>query len=196
MELGVRRDANLREQDQFLPAVWLECCGHLSHFTVNGVEYSVMLPMPGENRDFEPESEREANWRHKGRSINAAVPPLTTFHHEFDYGSTAELELEYVAVFGELIQKVSPMQPWPGTNLRKGACAADDRRTGKLAPQCNDYEYSDEELYVDQGMLCEADLDPITFCEDCAPVEGDFIPLANSPWFGVNCYDHAQSWPT
>ena len=117
MELGVRCDATLRELDQFLRAVWLECCGHLSHFTINGVEYSVVVPMPGENRNFEPESEREANWRHMGRSINAAIPPLTVFHHEFDYGSTTELDLEHLAVFGELVQKVVPTQPWHGGKI-------------------------------------------------------------------------------
>ena len=203
MELGVRCDATLRELDRFLRAVWLECCGHLSHFTINGVEYSIMAPMPGENRYFEPESEREESWRHMGKSINAAIPPLITFHHEFDYGSTTELELEYVAVFGELVQLVSPTQPWHGSkivllarNQSQQSCLCCGRPAyWKFAPQYDEYEDYDDELYEDEGVLCEDDLDPITFCEECAPAEGDFIPLANSPRAGVNCYDNTHSWP-
>ena len=203
MELGVRCDATLRELDRFLRAVWLECCGHLSHFTINGVEYSIMAPMPGENRYFEPESEREESWRHMRKSINAAIPPLITFHHEFDYGSTTELELEYVAVFGELVQLVSPTQPWHGgkivllaRNQSQQSCLCCGRPAyWKFAPQYDEYEDYDDELYEDEGVLCEDDLDPITFCEECAPAEGDFIPLANSPRAGVNCYDNTHSWP-
>ena len=202
MELGVRCDVTLRELDQFLRAVWLECCGHLSHFTINGVEYSVVVPMPGENRNFEPESKREASWRHMGRSISAAIPPLTAFHHEFDYGSTTELELEHLAVFGELIQKVAPTQPWHGGKIvilarnqsQRGCLRCGRPAQWKLAPQYDEYEHSDDELHVDEAVLCEDDLDPITFCEECAPADSDFIPLANSPRVGVNCYDNTHSW--
>ena len=31
LELGVRCDTTLNELDKFLRALWLECCGHLSH---------------------------------------------------------------------------------------------------------------------------------------------------------------------
>ena len=204
MELGVRCDATLRDLDQFLRAVWLECCGHLSHFTINGVEYSIMVPMPGENRYFEPESEREERWCHMGKSINAAIPPLTTFHYEFDYGSTTELELEHRAVFDELTQAISPAQLWHGGKIvilaeshPQQTCLRCGRPAHwKLAPQHDEDEDYDDELYEEEGTLCEDDLDPITFCEECAPPDGDFIPLANSPRVGVNCYDNTHSWQT
>src|SRR3989344_1482311 len=34
-------DSTLRDIDRFLRDVWLECCGHLSMFTIGGVNYSV-----------------------------------------------------------------------------------------------------------------------------------------------------------
>ena len=37
-------------------------------------------------------------------------------------------------------------------------------------------------------------LDPVTFCDECAPEDGDFIPLPNSPREGVNRYDNVHSW--
>ena len=48
LELGIRCDATLHELDRFRRPLWLECCGHLSHFKIAGVIYSVMVPMPGE----------------------------------------------------------------------------------------------------------------------------------------------------
>ncbi len=36
----------------------------------------------------------------------------------------------------------------------------------------------DYELYEAEQVLYEDDLDPIIFCEECAPPEGNFIPLA------------------
>ena len=46
-----------------------------------------------------------------GKTVNAAIPPLAKFEYEHDYGSPTELTLEHSAVFGELIQAVSPPQP-------------------------------------------------------------------------------------
>ena len=57
MELGVRCDATLRERDRFLRAVWLKCCGPVSHFGIGDVVYSVLVPMPRERWRFEPMDE-------------------------------------------------------------------------------------------------------------------------------------------
>ena len=77
---GVRYDTTLRELDQFLRAIWLGCCGHLSHFRVGDVVYSVMVSLPGEQRRWDPEYEHEENWKHMGRTVSATIPPLTIFH--------------------------------------------------------------------------------------------------------------------
>ena len=52
----------------------------------------------------------------------------------------------------------------------------------------------DEELYEDEGVMWTDGLDPVTFCDECAPEDGDFIPLPNSPREGVNRYDNVHSW--
>ena len=206
LELGVRCDATLNELDKFLRALWLECCGHLSHFKVNGVTYSVMVPMPGERHRFDPMDEEEAGWRHMGKSVNAAIPVLTKFEHEFDYGSPTELELEHVAVFGELVQGLAPTQPWHGgkvvilaRNHSLRACLRCRRPAQwKSVPDYDeDEEYYgeyDEEVYEGEGVMSVEDLDPVTFCDECTPEDGDFRPLPNSPREGVNCYDNVHSW--
>ena len=124
----MRCDATLNELDRFLRSLWLECCGHLSHFRAGGVTYPVMAPMPWERRRFDPVDEDEAAWCHMERSVNGSIPLFMKFGHEFDYGSPTELELEHVAVFGELVQRPAPSQPWHGGKVvvlaRKGSFRA------------------------------------------------------------------------
>ena len=185
---------------------WLECCGHLSHFRIGGVTHSVAVPKPGDRWRFEPMDEREAAWRHMGRRVNAAIPLLTKFEHEFDYGRPTELVLEHVAMLGELLQWIAPSQPWHGGKIV--ILARNDslrpclrcRRPArwKAVPGCDDdeeyhYEY-DEELYEEEGVMSACDLDPVAFCDGCAPEEGEFLPLANSPREGVDCYDNVHTW--
>ena len=206
LELGVRSDATLDELDRFLRALWLECCGHMSHFEIDGVTYSAAVPKPGDDWIFEPMYDGEETWRHMGKNINTAIPVLTKFQHEFDYGSPTELVLEHVAVFGELAQWLVSSQPWHGGKIV--ILARNDsvrpclrcRRPAqwKSVPELyEDEEYYDEydpELYEDEGVMSAEDLDPVTFCDDCAPEDGEFLPLPNSPREGIDCYDNVHSW--
>lgn len=41
LHLDVRADAKLKDLDKFLRDIWLECCGHLSAFTIEGQRYSI-----------------------------------------------------------------------------------------------------------------------------------------------------------
>ena len=66
-----------------------------------------------------------------------------------------------------------------------------DRRA---APEYDQYEEYDDELYESEAALRADDLDTITFCEERAPEAGDLVPLPNSPRVGVNCYDDVHSW--
>ena len=50
-----------------------------------------------------------------GRSVNAAVLVLTKF--EYYYSTPTELDLEHLALFGELVQWVALSQPWHGAQI-------------------------------------------------------------------------------
>lgn len=39
MFIALPKDASLGQLDQFLRDIWLECCGHLSEFTIGGRRY-------------------------------------------------------------------------------------------------------------------------------------------------------------
>lgn len=83
IDLEAKRDAKLRALDDFLRRLWLECCGHLSAFHIDGVTYSVVV-------------DTEFGFRRDERSMNCRIRevlhgPGHRFGYEYDFGSTTEL---------------------------------------------------------------------------------------------------------
>ena len=211
MELGVRADTTLHELDRFLRSVWLECCGHLSHFDIGGVVYSMMVPMPGDDFHFEPMDAQEEHWRHMGAAVGSAIKPATWFEHQYDYGTTTELDLRHVNEFEGLAQALGPAQPWHGgkivvlaRNHPLRSCSQCGRPAQwRTVPEEDEHEDPGDELFDWEGdELLDwdgdryDDPDPGTFCGECAPVDGDFVVLPNSPREGADCYDNVYSWRT
>jgi hypothetical protein len=87
MHLDITANTTLTTLDQFLRDIWLECCGHLSAFTIAGTCYSV----------------DEAIYEWDTRQKNMRVPlhevlrPGQTCSYEYDFGSTTELTLKVIA---------------------------------------------------------------------------------------------------
>jgi hypothetical protein len=77
--------------DAFLREIWLECCGHLSHFIINEKYYS-----DTSGNDFKlsrlgfPE---DTDYR---IGIGTVLTKGLTFDYEYDFGSTTELQLKVV----------------------------------------------------------------------------------------------------
>jgi hypothetical protein len=74
--------------DKFLRKIWLECCGHLSMFKINGIQY-------------EPTLNREADyWGEKPKSANIALGKVLdkglSFDYEYDFGSTTYLKFKVI----------------------------------------------------------------------------------------------------
>ncbi len=83
LHLEAKSTATLSDLDHFLRRIWLECCEHLSEFTINSVRYSAS--------DMEDDF-----WGIESKSMNV---PLKTvfgvkdkFEYEYDFGSTTNLE--------------------------------------------------------------------------------------------------------
>ncbi len=85
LHLDVRADAKLRDLDQFLRDIWLECCGHLSAFTIGAQRYSIS-PI------------RDSFFDMYERSMNVALAdalsPGMKVQHEYDFGTTTELTIK------------------------------------------------------------------------------------------------------
>ncbi|MBA3721244.1 MAG: hypothetical protein H0W88_02450 [Parachlamydiaceae bacterium] len=87
--LSVPFKSKLEDLDHFLREIWLECCGHLSQFTIDHKRYS---------SDFEPNP--FSPFEEFSMSIRSEEILVTSlkFTHEYDFGSTTELLLEVVGL--------------------------------------------------------------------------------------------------
>ncbi len=90
MHLEMPAHAKLIEVDEFLRQTWLECCGHLSAFTIEGRRYAIH-PVD----DFMMDSDFHEETMN--RTLDSVLKPGMTFKHEYDYGTTTELALKVVA---------------------------------------------------------------------------------------------------
>ena len=85
LHLAIPKSLPLTKLDNFLRGTWLECCGHLSAFTIAGNRYAAS-PM------------RDPAFGIRENSMKAPIGTVlregTKFSHEYDYGSTTLLSLE------------------------------------------------------------------------------------------------------
>ena len=74
MQLAVRADTTLRQLDGFLRGMWLECCGHLSEFKIQGTRYSNLAPHPDEPDEECVACQGPARWRLLSPDSDAREP--------------------------------------------------------------------------------------------------------------------------
>jgi len=159
MHLEAPANATFEDLDDFLRRTWLECCGHLSAFTIQGTRYEVV-----ENEFMEVELMDVA--------LGEVIGPKMKFYHEYDFGTTTELTLRVVSeregeIKGKSIQLLARNELPP---ITCGAC-------GKIATQvCSQCIWSGE------GWLC----DECARKHEC--VEDMFLPVVNSPRVGMCGY--------
>jgi hypothetical protein len=151
----------LQHLDAFLRDIWLECCGHLSCFTIDGQRYSVH---PAEDMLFGPMEET------MGQKLYNVLGPGTKFQHEYDYGSTTELKLRVVQFRERQVKK-----PEIALLARNEAPAWECAKCRKPATQIEATGWG-----LDTDAL---------FCDDCTGDEEDgYLPLVNSPRTGICGY--------
>jgi hypothetical protein len=129
MHLEVPTNATLEDLDGFLRDIWLECCGHLSAFTIEGETY-ISRPVEVADQDMDV-------------ALSKVLSPGMKFYHEYDFGTTTELTLRVVSEReGEIgdIQLLARNEP---PSIKCELC-------GKIATQvCSECIWSGE------GWLCE-----------------------------------------
>lgn len=77
------KDATLGQLDRFLRDIWLECCGHLSEFTIGG-------------RHYMSHTESGRSSQSMKNTMGQLLSPGLQFRYVYDMGSSTELELEVV----------------------------------------------------------------------------------------------------
>jgi hypothetical protein len=168
MHLDVPADAKLEDLDDFLRVIWVECCGHLSAFTINNVEYE---------RDT---GGVDAMWtifgRGKPRSMNVhtgyALRAGLKFHYEYDFGTPTHLALRVLSEREGNIKDKS-IQILARNNPPQIICEICGKLATQVCAQC---------IYEGNGWLC----DKCAQEHECG--EDMMLPVVNSPRVGMCGY--------
>jgi hypothetical protein len=159
IHLEVPASASFKVLDSFLRQIWLECCGHMSAFTVAEKRYSV-APMA----DFDEED--------MSAKLGEVLQPGMKFYHEYDFGSTTHLALKVVSeqenkIKGKSILVLARNEPPPIT------CTLCGKMATHVCTEC---------LYSGEGWLC----DQCAAEHKCG--EDMLLPVVNSPRVGTCGY--------
>ncbi len=151
--------STLADVDSFLRALWLECCGHLSAFTIGSVTYT-------SDTGFMDSGEKSMNI-----ALKKVIKPGVKFRHEYDFGTTTELDIECI----------SERQGRAGTKIDIIA------RNDMPEILCNECGKPAEEICTEcmwdgEGFLCES------CAEDHECGEEMLLPVVNSPRMGMCAY--------
>lgn len=161
LHLEAPADVTLASLDDFLRHTWLECCGHLSAFTLRGKSYTSSL---------DPE------WGMNDLSMDAKLGRVLCvgdeFQHEYDFGSTTYLKLKVVderqgPVRGRGIEVLARNEP---PAIPCDECRAE---ATQICSQCS---------WSGGGWLCER----CGESHECG--EEMLLPVVNSPRVGVCAY--------
>lgn len=156
LNLEIPVNATLEDLDNFLRAIWLECCGHFSAFTIQGTRYSVS-PMPElDEKDMQVKLEK-------------LLKPGEEFAHEYDFGTPTHLTLKVISEGedkmgkGELVRLLARNEP------PRIPCNLCGKEATQICTEC---------MWEDRGWLCEK-------CADKHEEHWDmFLPVVNSPRVG------------
>jgi len=160
LHIEMKAAAKLKELDDFLRSIWLECCGHLSRFNINDVEYE-----DTEGQDF-----LDYSWNKDIKSFATSLVKAMNvgdkFVYEYDFGTTTDVEGKVIAARqGVLNEKVTILA-----------------RNNPYIYHCEKCGEPATELCTECGaFLCEGCLTDLEN-HDCG--EEMALPIVNSPRMG------------
>lgn len=124
----VSAKATLENVDSFLRDIWLECCGHLSLFTIGDVRYA-----SSPQNEFDDKSMRVM--------LKNVLSPGMSFVHEYDFGTTTTLGLKCVSVRnGRHVKGIAVLAR---NDLPKFECSICKSPAKKICTECDR-----------EGLLC------------------------------------------
>jgi len=159
MHIELPADTQLAVLDGFLRDTWLECCGHLSMFSIENKRYSA-----AEMEEFDDET-MEAR-------LGEVLSPGMKFYHEYDFGSTTHLVLNVISqeqrpIKGKAVQILARNEP------PEIPCVSCGKPATQVCAEC---------IYADAGWLCNM----CAAQHKCG--QEMLLPVTNSPRVGVCAY--------
>lgn len=171
--IEMKDTATLRDLDIFIRDIWVECCGHLSAFYIQGVQYEAY---PDEDC-FWGEPSKSMNYKLKG-----ILSEGMTLRYEYDYGAATELTIK-VQDYREGVWKREKVTILSRNNPFTFLCS----NCGK-----NKAEWvSPEGIYTGMPFWCEE-------CAEEKEKEGEYfslLPVCNSPRMGECGYEGSDIYP-
>jgi len=172
MYLDIQTDAILYDLDRFLRDIWLECCGHLSSFTIEKkIHLSQLLEEPAVWGQGPEEYDMDFE-------LKDVLRPRLKFLYDYDYGTTTRLGLKVLScregeISGKNVQLLARNDP---PLIFCDAC-----RQRKAAIICRECKWTGD------GWLCN-------YCAQTHKCDEDmFLPVVNSPRVG-ECGYTGHSW--
>ncbi len=122
--LSAPAKCSLADLDDFLKSIWLECCGHLSCFNINGILY-----------DSNPEIDTEHLYD-MDIKLGSILAKGMQFDYEYDFGSTTKLKLEVLDMYQDIAStKIRLLM----RNIAPGlACFVCQKLANYICSMCNE----------------------------------------------------------
>jgi hypothetical protein len=161
LHLEAATNAKLHDLDDFLRDIWLECCGHMSAFRINGQGYTA------------PQAVMETGDVSMNIRLDKILTPVQKFDYEYDFGSTTELKLSVVGIYPHRTKKMI------------GLLAHNEPINFK----CMECGKPSTEICLGECMYKRKNVEPSMFCNKCSKAhkcdDGMRLPVVNSPRMGV-----------
>ena len=160
-------NATLTELDKYLRAIWLECCGHMSHFTLGNNAWGQELPM--------------------NKKVYQLLEDGMEMTHVYDFGSsTITTIIVSDARWGKPMTS-EPIFLMARNNMLELLCEHCNKNATWLLQDYNTFD-GDE-------LLCEKHQNDVMNNEEEEYDEVALIELVNSPRCGVCGYDGPANTP-
>lgn len=151
----VNGSSMLRDIDSFLRDLWLECCGHMSAFTIDSVRYYSHGRLMG------------PGYKGMNISLKQVLRPGIKFRHEYDFGTTTELDLQCISERQGMVRK--KVEILARNEMPEFLCDECGKPAKEICTQC---------VWEGTGLLCESCV------EDHGCGEEMLLPVVNSPRMG------------
>ena len=115
LHLEMNGSATLEDLDYYLRAIWLECCGHLSRFSVGGWRGDE-IPMH--------------------RRIKNIFSPGVELTHIYDFGTSSHTLIRFVGMREGKPLTQHPIALMARNNAREGTCVECGEQAGWWCPEC------------------------------------------------------------
>jgi hypothetical protein len=166
MHLEVEAREPLETLDYFLRTIWLECCGHLSCFTIKGTRYS--------SNEEKPICAYEREEKKMSVKMGSVLAPGLRFFYEYDYGTTTALVLKVVSERAGKPSSDGAIQLLARNKPPQKVCSACGKPATKVCSDC---------IWEGEGWLC----DECAQKHECG-VEM-LLSVVNSPRVGMCAYE-------